>query len=198
MKILHKKPEHPRNSGSADAVSKPVKLFLKYAKRHYGAFYVLTFVYITSTALLVLAPQTLSRFIDAVYGNGRWTALVSAILLYLAALHQIPDELKQAAHIDGASGWEFYWKVSLPLTSPYLSVIAVYTAVDAFFRRGGGHISRISGTNPYGFLRRMERLIFEDGLLGEASALAWLYFALCFIMIMLLIWLLSKVTFYDN
>jgi ATP-binding cassette subfamily B protein len=65
---------------------KPFALFLHYAKRHKKPIYGLTLVYIISTVLLVLAPQTLSRFIDSVHGGGDWHGPTLAILLYLAAM----------------------------------------------------------------------------------------------------------------
>ena len=61
-------------------------LFWRYAKRHKNAIYGLTLIYIAATALLVLAPQTLSRFIDSVYKDSSWTAWMLAVLLYLAAM----------------------------------------------------------------------------------------------------------------
>ena len=73
---------------------KPIKLFLAYAGHHKKAFVILTFVYVMATVLLVLAPQTLSRFIDIVQTGGLtfgpdedlWRSVVLAILLYLAAM----------------------------------------------------------------------------------------------------------------
>jgi len=61
-------------------------LFWRYAKRYKNAIVGLTLIYIAVTALLVLAPQTLSRFIDSVYNESSWTAWILAIALYLAAM----------------------------------------------------------------------------------------------------------------
>jgi ABC-type multidrug transport system fused ATPase/permease subunit len=66
--------------------NKPFTLFLRYADRHKRSIYGLTLVYIVSTVLLVLAPQTLSRFIDSAHGGGGWRGPTLAILLYLAAM----------------------------------------------------------------------------------------------------------------
>jgi len=67
----------------------PVKsftLFRRYAKLHEKPILVLTTVYIVSTALLVLAPQTLRVFIDSVHDSSPLMAQVLAIALYLAAM----------------------------------------------------------------------------------------------------------------
>jgi ABC-type multidrug transport system fused ATPase/permease subunit len=66
--------------------NKPFALFLRYAGRHKRSILWLTLVYAVSTALLVLAPQTLSRFIDSVHNGQVWQGPVLAILLYLAAM----------------------------------------------------------------------------------------------------------------
>ena len=65
---------------------KSLALFLKFAGRSKKVFLSLTFIYIASTVVLVLAPRTLSRFIDTVYGGGGLYAAALAILLYLAAM----------------------------------------------------------------------------------------------------------------
>ena len=65
---------------------KPFKLFRRYANGHKTAIIRLTLVYIASTALLVLAPQTLSLFIDSVYGGSGVLTVVMAVALYLVAM----------------------------------------------------------------------------------------------------------------
>ena len=65
---------------------KSFAIFRIYAGRHKKSILILTFVYAGSAALLVLAPQTLSRFIDIVHGGGLWHASALAILLYLGAM----------------------------------------------------------------------------------------------------------------
>src|SRR5690554_3064516 len=54
------------------------------------------------------------------------------ILIFLAALQSIPKSLYEAAHMEGATGWEAFWKITFPLVSPLLLVNVVYTIVDSF------------------------------------------------------------------
>lgn len=42
------------------------------------------------------------------------------MLIFLAGLNNIPKELHEAAEVDGASGWQRFWKVSFPLLTPYI------------------------------------------------------------------------------
>jgi len=42
------------------------------------------------------------------------------MLIFLAGLNNVPKELQEAAEVDGASGWQRFWKVSFPLLTPYI------------------------------------------------------------------------------
>lgn len=51
------------------------------------------------------------------------------ILIFLAGLQKVPATLYEAAKIDGASGWEAFWKITLPTVKPLILLNAVYTIV---------------------------------------------------------------------
>lgn len=51
------------------------------------------------------------------------------ILIFLAALQKIDTSLYEAAKIDGGSGWECFWKITLPTIKPMLLLNALYTVV---------------------------------------------------------------------
>ena len=53
------------------------------------------------------------------------------IFLFLAALQEIPESLYEAARVEGASGWEAFWKITLPMISPIILVNGVYTVIDS-------------------------------------------------------------------
>jgi multiple sugar transport system permease protein len=42
------------------------------------------------------------------------------MLIFLAGLNNIPQELHEAAEVDGATGWQRFWKISFPLLTPYI------------------------------------------------------------------------------
>lgn len=66
--------------------------------------------------------------------NGLYTIIVSSgvqILLFLAGLQSIPGHLYEAARVEGASGWEAFWKITLPMISPIILVNGVYTVIDS-------------------------------------------------------------------
>ena len=47
-------------------------------------------------------------------------------------LEQIPDELEEAARIDGASAWNVYWRIMLPLSKPALATAAIFSSLGAW------------------------------------------------------------------
>jgi multiple sugar transport system permease protein len=61
-----------------------------------------------------------------------WKTTPFMALLLLAGLQTIPANLTEAARIDGASAWQFFWRVRLPLLMPALLIAALLRALDAF------------------------------------------------------------------
>lgn len=64
-----------------------------------------------------------------------WQGLGYYMMLYLAGLQSVPEELPEAATIDGANGWQCFWKIRLPLLQPYIwfcSLISVIAALGVF------------------------------------------------------------------
>ena len=61
-----------------------------------------------------------------------WKTTPFMALLLLAGLQTIPHSLSEAARIDGASTWQYFWHVRLPLLAPTLLIAALLRALDAF------------------------------------------------------------------
>ena len=61
-----------------------------------------------------------------------WQILGWAIVIYLAGLQNIPHELREAAEIDGASGWQSFWHVTFPLLAPAFTSQTVLTFIQIF------------------------------------------------------------------
>ena len=61
-----------------------------------------------------------------------WNSLGWSVVLYLAGLQNIPEELKQAAQMDGANGWQVFWRVIFPLLSPSFTSLTVLTFIGTF------------------------------------------------------------------
>jgi raffinose/stachyose/melibiose transport system permease protein len=60
----------------------------------------------------------------------QWVGLPT--MMYLAALIGIPEELVDAAKVDGASGWQIFWKIKIPLITPIIGIVSVLTFIGNF------------------------------------------------------------------
>lgn len=100
------------------------------------------------------------------------------ILLLLAALGGIPASSYEVADIEGATVWEKFWKITLPMVLPSLSVSVVYTIIDSFTDVGNSVMAMIEEN-------------FKNGRYENASAIGVVYF----ICIMLIVLLVNKVLF---
>jgi putative chitobiose transport system permease protein len=60
-----------------------------------------------------------------------WKGLGYYMVIYLAGLQSIPDELYEAAAIDGSDGISKHWDITVPLMGPYMALVAVISAISA-------------------------------------------------------------------
>lgn len=63
---------------------------------------------------------------------GVWKALGYNLVLFMVGLRNIPPEYMEAAELDGASGWQRFWRVTLPLLKPILLYVLVTATINAF------------------------------------------------------------------
>lgn len=101
----------------------------------------------------------------------QWTPYVA--LIVLGGLQSLPQNVYEAAQIDGASRWMTFWRITLPLLSPTIATAAILRSVDLlrffdiiYITTGGGPGNASNTLNIYGFRKGFE--FFE---IGYASAL---------------------------
>lgn len=130
-------------------------------------------------------PQTalIALWLMSLWGLGR------AAIIYLAGLKSIPQELYEAAAIDGAGSWQAFWSVTLPMLSPtiffnlVLSVIATFqTFTSAFVATSGGPLD-----STLFYVLYLYRRAFQDFQMGYASALAWVLFLIILALTLLIV-----------
>lgn len=107
------------------------------------------------------------------------------ILLFIAGLNSIPPSLYEAARVDGSTGWEAFWKITLPMLSPVILVAAIYTVIDSFTDPLNSVVNYI-----------MDISLREQLRLGYGAALSWVYFIVVFLLILLLVRISSRLVFY--
>ncbi len=104
------------------------------------------------------------------------------IVLYTTGLMTIPNDLYEAARIDGAGSWQRFWHISLPMIRPFIFFAVTLTLIGQLqlfeepfvLTRGLGGPSQ-SGLTITAYLMRIGWEWYE---MGTASALAWLLFLL--------------------
>ncbi len=86
------------------------------------------------------------------------------ILIFLAGIQSISPSIYEAALVEGASSWETFWKITLPMLKPMMIVNIIYTFVESITR---------SNTKLMNYINS---LAFSGGKYGEAAAMAWIHF----------------------
>ena len=61
-----------------------------------------------------------------------WLASPFFVFMFRQFFAQIPEELVEAARIDGASNWRVYWQLMLPLSGPVIAIVSIYTFLAAW------------------------------------------------------------------
>lgn len=98
------------------------------------------------------------------------------ILLFLAGFQGISGTYYEAARCDGATDWELFWKVTLPMLSPIILVNIIFTIVDSFTDRFNPMLDLIRDAAFTGTFR-----------MGFAAAMGWVYFAVIFLVLALVL-----------
>lgn len=103
-----------------------------------------------------------------------WKTTPFPALIILAGLQTIPDELYEAASIDGASAWQKFRHVTLPLISPALLLALLFRTIDAlrvfdlvFVMTQGGPADATNVLQFYGYKKT-----FAEGMVGYGSTIA--------------------------
>ena len=111
-----------------------------------------------------------------------------AMVIYLAGLQSIPGEIYEAAAIDGASRWDSFWRITIPMLSStiffnlILSVIGTFqTFTNAFVATDGGPLDA-----TLFFVLYLYKQGFNLRNMGYASALAWVLFVIILVFTLLI------------
>ena len=131
---------------------------------------------------LGLNPEIGSFIYDLV--NNIYDVIVSSgiqILIFMSALQSIPEGVREAALVEGATAWEYFWKISFPLVTPFIAVNAFYTLIELLTKSTNPMMALISDT------------AFKTGQFGMAAAMSWVYCAVIVVIGLLLVWLIRQI-----
>lgn len=105
------------------------------------------------------------------------------ILISLAALQSISPSITEAANVEGATGWEMFWKITLPMVSPLMMVNVFYTIV--------AQLSVDTGT----LSQYIRSLAFSQGQYGWSAAMSWLYFISVAFVLFIIVTFISRIVY---
>ncbi len=96
------------------------------------------------------------------------------ILLFLSGLQKSDKSIYEAAAVDGASGWQCFWRITLPVMRPFFLLNAIYTIVEV----------SMNGQNP--IITFIQKAMFnpQQGF-GFAAATSWIYFAVMLVAVLI-------------
>jgi raffinose/stachyose/melibiose transport system permease protein len=150
------------------------------------------FVYDPNFGLInsVLEAVGLGRFQSAFLGNDNqaiyWVALTQVwfhvgqmMIIFIAGLQQIPQELYESAETDGASRWQQFRHITLPMVAPATAIVMAYTTVQSF--KAFDLILGLGGNPPKSSLDILSTRIysgFANSQFGYAAAESLVFMAL--------------------
>lgn len=137
--------------------------------------------------------------LNSVIGVTIWKGLGLNMIIFLAALQDIPKELLEAAAIDGANAVQKFFKITIPLLSPVIFFVTITGVIGSFqsfdlvynMTRGGpGHSTTVIGFYIW-------RQAFDYLHMGYGAALAFIVFA-AILVLTILQWVLRKFWVYSE
>lgn len=106
--------------------------------------------------------------------------------IFLSGLKAVPSSLYEAAHVEGCSSWDSFWKITLPMVSPMIIVNAIYTIVDSFAAEDNVLLNYIYDIG------------FSNTDFGLSASMAWIFFIILGTVVAIVLWLISKRIVYLN
>ena len=109
------------------------------------------------------------------------------MLIFLSGLQGISPAIYESCQIEGASAWETFWKITLPMISPMILVNAVYTIIDSFTSESNevmNYIAEVYATPGSGNVL--------------SSAMSWMYFLIVMLIVAGVAGIFSAFVFYQR
>ncbi|HIW73244.1 MAG TPA: sugar ABC transporter permease [Firmicutes bacterium] len=131
-------------------------------------------------------PDEITQFVAAATSNISGIVSKSGIqiLIFLGGLNTISPSIYESSNIEGATAWVNFWKITFPMSGPYILLNVVYTVIDSFTNINNPLIQSI--WNDLTGLKNF----------GVASATAWVYFIMIFAVLGVTFALFSRKVYY--
>ena len=122
------------------------------------------------------------------------------MIIWLAGLQSIPQEMYEAAKVDGASTWQRFRNVTIPMLSPYILFNLIIGLIGTMQIFAESYIMTTGGpkdsTMFYAYY--LFKQAFQFFRMGYASALAWILFIVVLVLTLTQLWLSKKWVHYEQ
>lgn len=127
-----------------------------------------------------LSPTIVSYFstISASLFSYMWLSGVQ-IVIFLAGLQKISPSLYESSSIEGATAWDDFWKITLPMLKPMILFVLIFTIVETFAERTNLVMTQI--LNAISYMR-----------ISQSAAMAWIFSLLILIVVGIIFFLFSR------
>ncbi len=132
------------------------------------------------TELLTYAIRLVNNIFNIINRSG------VQMLIFLAALQSISPAIYESCSIDGATVWETFWKITIPMVSPMILVNAIYTLIDSFTSESNTIMSYI------------DTVYNQPGGNVLSTAMSWIYFLIVILAVAVVAAILSAYIFYQK
>lgn len=123
-----------------------------------------------------------------------WWTVGFNFILYLSALQEIPDEIYEAARLDGANDRQVFWNITLPSLAPLTKTIAMLQIIASY--KVFMQIYIITGGGPLDQTRPIIQLIYQTGFkendLGYSATMSYVLFIILLALSALQYWLNNR------
>lgn len=124
----------------------------------------------------------------------------SAMLIFLAALKDVPQELYEAASVDGATRFHSFFRITIPLITPTIFFNLVMQLVNAFQEFNGPYL--VTGKGPLNATYLTSMYIYDNAFkffdMGYASAASWILFVIIVAVTLILFATQNKWVYYSD
>lgn len=111
---------------------------------------------------------------------------VIPIIIILAGLQSVSKSVYEASYVEGATKWEVFWKISLPIVSPMILVSVIYCIIDSFTSVDNAVISKVKTVS------------FSNLDFGVGSAMAWSYLLIVLAIVLIVYLLVNRFVSYGD
>ena len=147
--------------------------------------------FLTNANLPTTVVSFLTSTADSIYDIISYSGI--QIMIFLAAIQSVPNQLYEAAKMEGATQYEIFWKITFPMVTPMMLPAGVYTVVDALLR---SDVTTTLKTFTTAGSRNMSTGLGELSYYGIHAAMSWMFALVSIVVIALVVVILNRMVFY--